>query len=253
MEGRSRKRAPSSKVSLLRYDPSSEDVTTHTGTGTVRRKRIMLGDLNFDIALVIFTHLGLSSATCLGLSCPKFYAYFKIFHPAPIPLQAFASGSSCDIAHAIRSWSGLDNSRHCMLKTVLQFLNNDVDDHEKKTALLDCYDDQRSSQKFRKIYQLPNPIMMGPEWYSAAFKIIERDFRYTEQRSESVFDWQYRLEDFRVFSRYKDHWNKVVLRLGLQKAGNLLYVLTLSRSATAGFVQAVLKEALGSWRANEII
>jgi len=179
----------------------------------------MLEDFNFDITLAIFKHLTLSSATYLGLSWPKSYAYFKIFHPAPIPLQDFAGGSSCNITQAIRSWPGLDNYRRCMLKTVPRLLNNDVYDHEKETALLDCYDDHGSSPKFRKIYQLPNLITMGPDWYSAAFKVIERDFRYVEQRSENVFDWPYRWEDFKVFSKYKDHWNKFVQRLGVQMAG----------------------------------
>ncbi len=162
----------------------------------------------FDIVHLIFKNCRPKDAACLGLTCPKFYVYFKTDYPAPVPLSA--SVCDCDPAAArvctkhnfgenlgrsLMSWKGFKGYRH-IPHPVHRFANQAVYGRVKsgqwtrmEEALMSRYADYRLSLEAKNqshrlstldiknlMQPLPNPHNMGLNWYRAAFNVIEQSF-----------------------------------------------------------------------------
>lgn len=68
----------------------------NNGTASLQQSGERISQFPYDILYLIFEHLKIAEATCLGLTCRTFYKHLKAYHPDPISLDACCCHLSID-------------------------------------------------------------------------------------------------------------------------------------------------------------
>lgn len=203
--------ANAEKGALLKtiHDNSSGDQLVTPATPSAAGSHSSIESMPFDIIAQIF-EVDFCAAVCTGLTCTKFYAFFKNYHgDKPVPLRtlinyppgtpSFGFLGRDYLGDLLVDWAG---SRYRFsADTVDRLLNIEIygteignQDINLRRRYLDYSTSKYDARKGygRPDYALPNPHNKGLAWYEEALAVIEASLAtFEDPQTWERYWWNY--------------------------------------------------------------